>query len=447
MKKSLTFSLIAAVSFSGLNAQMTSIHYEITDWQNNKEAAVSVTFDDNCALQFSMAAPYLNLKNIRGTFFVITDPAVGCSPLNWNWVRATAGSGHEIGAHTVSHPHLTQLDSSHVVYELRSSRDSINKNVTSQKCITMAYPYGDGGLNDTSSAKVQTIAKKFYIAARGAGVDSLGCDDYNAPYGSWYINYYFQVGSMAIDSTFTISQFNAMLNHTITKGSWFLPMYHQFDNNTDLLSVTTQNFKAQMNLIDSMRNKFWIAPFSEVVRYRQEHDTQDLALISDSMSKITLHFTDMLPDSVYTIPLTILLKIPASYNISSIQQGSSNISFTRSNDTLQFNAVPDGGLIYLNKSTAVTSVNPYSPDFSLTGNFPNPASELSNISYSLNLPAYVKIEIMNMNGELIQSLIQQEQVPGTYEIPVNTNSLLPGIYVYRFTANNFMDTGRLTIIR
>jgi hypothetical protein len=95
----------------------------------------------------------------------------------------------------------------------------------------------------------------------------------------------------------------------------------------------------------------------------------------------------------------------------------------------------------------VTGVNSYSHDFDLAGNFPNPASEVSNISYSLNVAASVKIEIMNMDGEIIQSLIQQEQTPGIYWIPVNTLGFQPGVYVYRFISNNFVDTGRLTIIK
>jgi peptidoglycan/xylan/chitin deacetylase (PgdA/CDA1 family) len=447
MKRIFMLTTISAISFLQSNAQMTSLHYEISDWQGNKDAAVSVTFDDNCAPQFTMAAPYMNSKNMRGTFFVIVDPYVGCSTLNWNWVRTTANGGHEIGSHTISHPHLTQLDSSHIEYELHASRDSINKYVTSQKCITLAYPFGDGGLNDSASAKVQEIAKKYYIGARDAGVGPSGCDDYNDPYGSGFINYYYQVGSKAIDSTFKIGQFKTLLNNTINKGSWFLPMYHSFDDPTDTLSVTTINFKAQMDAIDSMRNHFWIAPFGEIVRYRQEHDSQNLQLVSDNASKITLHFSDALPDSVFNVPLTIFLKIPADYNISSINQGSSDISFTRSNDTIQFNAIPDGDLIYLNKSGVLAGVHSSSKDFKLSGNFPNPASDLSNILYSLNVAANVRIELINMSGDVIKTLIQEEQVPGAYEIPINTSSLQPGIYMYRFIANNFIDMGRLAVIK
>src|SRR6186713_3090556 len=45
---------------------------EITTWQNDKPAAISLTFDDGSPNQFSQALPILNKLNIPATFFIIT---------------------------------------------------------------------------------------------------------------------------------------------------------------------------------------------------------------------------------------------------------------------------------------------------------------------------------------------------------------------------------------
>ncbi|MFL5729683.1 MAG: polysaccharide deacetylase family protein [Cytophagaceae bacterium] len=439
-------ALILIILFNA-SAQINSLDYAITNWQGNKEAAVSVTFDDNCDTQFNIAMPYMDSKNIRGTFFVITQTGYSCSPVNWTTIRNAANAGHEIGAHTVHHPFLTQLDSNSIINELKNSRDMINSQVTTQTCITMAYPYGDGGLSKPKDAVVQNIAKRFYIAARSAGVNSSGCDDYNGPSEPSYYSYYYQVGSRTMDSITTLGQFTTMLNNTLNQESWFIPMYHSFNDLNDSLSVTTANFHNQMDAIYSQRQRFWIAPFGDVVRYRQEHETANLLLISDTPSKITLHLKDDMSDSIYTVPLTILLKIPSDYTITSIEQGSNNISFSRSNDTLKFNAVPDAGMIYLNKATVATGIHSNQQDFELAGNFPNPASENTRIHYSLYTDAHIKIDILNLNGDLIKAVEETEQAQGSYEVTVNTSDLRPGVYVYRLTANNFTDTARLTIIR
>src|ERR1700755_3312179 len=50
---------------------------EVTKWQTNKRAAVSLTFDDGSPNQFSVALPLLNKLKIPATFFVITGEIEG----------------------------------------------------------------------------------------------------------------------------------------------------------------------------------------------------------------------------------------------------------------------------------------------------------------------------------------------------------------------------------
>jgi peptidoglycan/xylan/chitin deacetylase (PgdA/CDA1 family) len=50
---------------------------EITTWQNDKSAAISLTFDDGSPNQFSQALPGLNKLSIPATFFIITGDVAG----------------------------------------------------------------------------------------------------------------------------------------------------------------------------------------------------------------------------------------------------------------------------------------------------------------------------------------------------------------------------------
>jgi peptidoglycan/xylan/chitin deacetylase (PgdA/CDA1 family) len=67
-------SIILASSCT--NSQRTG-ETEITAWQNDKFAAISLTFDDGSPNQFSQALPILNKLNIPATFYIITGNVAG----------------------------------------------------------------------------------------------------------------------------------------------------------------------------------------------------------------------------------------------------------------------------------------------------------------------------------------------------------------------------------
>lgn len=86
--------------------------------------------------------------------------------------------------------------------------------------------------------------------------------------------------------------------------------------------------------------------------------------------------------------------------------------------------------------------------FKLLANYPNPFSASTTISYSLKTPAKINLSIYNIKGEKIRSLINQNQVTGTFEtswngcddnnIPVST-----GNYICRMAIN----TGQESIVQ
>jgi peptidoglycan/xylan/chitin deacetylase (PgdA/CDA1 family) len=63
-------------AFSCTESQKTG-ETEITTWQNNKTAAISLTYDDGSPNQFSVALPLMNKLNIPATFFIITGDVAG----------------------------------------------------------------------------------------------------------------------------------------------------------------------------------------------------------------------------------------------------------------------------------------------------------------------------------------------------------------------------------
>ena len=78
-------------------------------------------------------------------------------------------------------------------------------------------------------------------------------------------------------------------------------------------------------------------------------------------------------------------------------------------------------------------------------NTPNPAKNYTIISYNLLDNADVKLYIHNVNGQLIQTLIEEKQTAGQHQIKWNMDNLLSGIYFYTLKTENNIVTKKCII--
>ncbi len=91
-----------------------------------------------------------------------------------------------------------------------------------------------------------------------------------------------------------------------------------------------------------------------------------------------------------------------------------------------------------NTSVDQSSVIPVG--FRLFQNYPNPFSLTTNICYSLPKKLQVKLIIHNAMGNHIALLVDEKQVPGTYEVRFNNTGLSTGLYYYQLIAGSFSQT-------
>lgn len=123
---------------------------------------VAVTFDDAFSSVLELGAPILDRLGWPATVFVPTAFPDSGGPLRWDgvdhWIggphdhemrcmtwsdlRGLADRGWEIGSHTCTHPHLTQLGPDELREELQASRTACEAGM-GRPCRTLAYPYGD----------------------------------------------------------------------------------------------------------------------------------------------------------------------------------------------------------------------------------------------------------------------------------------------------------------
>jgi hypothetical protein len=70
-------------------------------------------------------------------------------------------------------------------------------------------------------------------------------------------------------------------------------------------------------------------------------------------------------------------------------------------------------------------------DYQLYQNYPNPFNPKTIISYRIKEPGYVKLQVYNINGEEVKTLVNKEQPAGYYEAEFNAEQLSSGIYLYK----------------
>ncbi len=88
------------------------------------------------------------------------------------------------------------------------------------------------------------------------------------------------------------------------------------------------------------------------------------------------------------------------------------------------------------------------PDrFSVSQNYPNPFNAATIIRYTLPEPADVKIEIFDILGRKVKTLVQGEQPAGYHRIVWDAGDQSSGIYFYRIQAGDYAETRKMVLLK
>ena len=133
-------------------------------------------------------------------------------------------------------------------------------------------------------------------------------------------------------------------------------------------------------------------------------------------------------------------------NITSISQmPRSTKTFTAlSNNNTLLVASEDSVTVIIGIQTISTEIP---KTFSLSQNYPNPFNPNTSFDLQLSKSGFVKLEIFDITGKAVETLISQELKAGTYRIDWNGSKYSSGVYFYKVITNEIVETKKMVLVK
>ena len=290
-------------------------------WYNGTEAVLTATADDNPNVMddWSHWSAFAEQYGIPVTFMAYT--ASGYSNEGPLWQSIVQSGNAAVQTHGATHLNINQHHSTARIWnEFYYGRKHIRL-VSGNDSLIIGYPYG---------ANYEPISSMLFIAGRGTAslINSVETVNYN-----WLNSY----------SGFPNAQnaMNALLGDNASNG-WFSVHCHNIDNDIQKMH---SDFATMAPYIEAGR--LWAATFSAASQYGQERDTAILTVLESGADVIRLSVTDQMNDILFYHPLSVRVKVDASWTGARAYQNGKEVKVqivNKNGETyLMVDAVPDKG--------------------------------------------------------------------------------------------------------
>jgi hypothetical protein len=85
--------------------------------------------------------------------------------------------------------------------------------------------------------------------------------------------------------------------------------------------------------------------------------------------------------------------------------------------------------------------------FELSQNYPNPFNAKTSIKYNLPRESNVTIEVYDIQGRKIETLISEKQAAGYYTVIWNAEDVSSGMYFYKIRTDEFEETQKMLLLK
>jgi peptidoglycan/xylan/chitin deacetylase (PgdA/CDA1 family) len=173
---------------------------------------VSLTFDDGSQAFYDVARPMLDAKGFKTTQYIPT-LGLGTDPflMTHGEVKQLAEAGHEIGSHSVRHPHMRTLADEQLDQELQDS-ETLLRAITERDVVSFAYPFGE-------------YDARVIEAARAAGFTSGRSVEEG--YNSTLDLERFDLRVQNVTADTDLATFRSWVDYAAARRYWLILVYHE----------------------------------------------------------------------------------------------------------------------------------------------------------------------------------------------------------------------------
>ncbi len=190
------------------------------------EGFVSLNFDDGWKTTYQNAIPILDAAGFKSTQYIITGRFSFSGYVNQTETVDMYHRGHEIGAHTRTHPDLTTLSDADKRTEIAGSRQDL-LDLGIMPVSTFAFPFGAYDASTTAIVQQSGFA--------GARTSDGG---FNAKNGNSY-----QLKREPVESGTTLTQIETWVQQARAQKLWLILVFHHVDASGESTAITPALFQ------------------------------------------------------------------------------------------------------------------------------------------------------------------------------------------------------------
>jgi hypothetical protein len=99
------------------------------------------------------------------------------------------------------------------------------------------------------------------------------------------------------------------------------------------------------------------------------------------------------------------------------------------------------------QSTPIDNENELPKEFLLYQNYPNPFNPSTTIKYQISDNGLVKIDVYNLLGEVVATLVNEQKPAGSYQVQFDASRLASGTYFYKLQEGSFVEIKKMILLK
>ena len=313
--KTFLITLLCVFFYSGFSSG-ADWNVSVAKYRHDKVCAISYTFDDGLAEHYTLAAPQLEQRGFRGTFFINGSKVnkderhiKDTTRVTWPQLKEMAEKGHEISNHGWAHRNFAKFPFEVLKEDILKNDSAIYAHVGVMPR-TYAYP------NNTKQGEAMAFVARNRVGTR--------------------------LKQRSVGSKRTARDLEKWMETLIKTGDWGVGMTHGLTYGYDAFG-NPQRLWEHWEQVKANEDKIWVGTFHEVVSYLKEREAIRLTVTE---KKNKLHVVPELPldKELFTEPWTMVVEGGTMKKVSA-RQGKKKLSVQLRSDKAFFDFDPFGGEI------------------------------------------------------------------------------------------------------